>query len=221
MIKFLRLAGLHELWWIFSSYILDIASTACSNHHLHCSTSIVQGPLAGSYLICMLLSCCCIAACPIAARWNIVLQIESNRTRTVYHTLVAPAGRHSDRCVAAYGQAHCQLIGNGEHCVSESACALLYLLKTACMYCIDVGVKYIHIQYVHMCEHVHPQMHMSVCVCIVCMCLYEIVSDSSNISNTGIYIQIHTILTHTCIILIHTNTDIYILIHAHTVDTCI
>ncbi len=52
-------------------------------------------------------------------------------------------------------------------------------------------------------------MHMSVCVCMVCT-MYGYVSDFFNISNTGQYIQIHTILAHTWIqIQTYTHTYLY------------
>jgi hypothetical protein len=51
------------------------------------------------------------------------------------------------------------------------------------MYCMYVGVKYMHIQHVYMCAYVlvHPKMH--ICMCMYCMYVY--VSASSKISNTG------------------------------------
>ncbi len=82
-------------------------------------------------------------------------------------------------------------------------------------------------------------MHMSVCACIVCMCLYveiRVMSVHTNTCNTYQYVQIHTPCTihkHTCIYIqytqyiqyipyihIHTHTYIYILIHTYTYDTC-
>ena len=62
--------------WIFSSHIVDIPSTACPSYNLHYSTSALRlpEPRAGRQDL-----------TPIAARWNIVMQNESNRKRNAYH----------------------------------------------------------------------------------------------------------------------------------------
>jgi hypothetical protein len=56
--------------------------------------------------------------------------------------------------------------------ISEPACAYVYVLRNVCMYCMYAGVRYIHIQNVQMCVYFYPQVHMSVCIRIVCMCMY-------------------------------------------------
>jgi hypothetical protein len=66
--------------------------------------------------------------------------------------------------------------------ISEPACAYVYVFQNECLYCMYVGVLYIHIQKVHMCVYFYPHVHMSVCVCIVCMCMYL----------KNLFLQIHT-----------------------------
>ena len=56
--------------------------------------------------------------------------------------------------------------------ISEPACAYVYVFQNVYVYCMYVGLRYIHIQKVHMCAYFYPHVHMSVCVCIVCMCMY-------------------------------------------------
>ena len=66
--------------------------------------------------------------------------------------------------------------------ISEPACAYVYVFQNECLYCMYVGVLYIHIQKVHMCAYFYPHVHMSVCACIVCMCMYLKI----------LFLQIHT-----------------------------
>jgi hypothetical protein len=69
----LYVAGLHEYLavtsWIFQAPL--VPTTICTARLQLCKDLVLAATSS-------------VAACPIAARWNIVLQIESNRRRTVY-----------------------------------------------------------------------------------------------------------------------------------------
>ena len=73
---------------MFSSHILDIPSTACPSYNLHYSTSALPGPRAAAGRQDLT---------PIAARWNIVMQNESNRKRSAYHERADRAGGATQR----------------------------------------------------------------------------------------------------------------------------
>ncbi len=111
LIKSLNFARLLEDLAVksFSSHILDTPSTAYPNHHLHCSTSAVPGSSASRHHICMDLR-------PIAARWYIVLQNESNRKRTACHARADCAGGEKRRYYdSSSGATRLRVCWNPEH----------------------------------------------------------------------------------------------------------
>ncbi len=90
------------------------------------------------------------------------------------------------------------------HVISEPACAYVYVFQNVGVYCMYVGVLYMHIQKVHMCVYFYPQVNMSVCVCIVCVCMYL----------TNLIFQIHTYIYSIQYMHIHAKVR-YIHIHSH------
>ncbi len=89
--------------------------------------------------------------------------------------------------------------------ISEPACAYVYVFQNVCVYCMYVGVLYIHIQRVHMCVYFYTQVHMSVCVCIVCICMYL----------ENLILQIHTYI-YRYIQYMHIHAKFrYVHIHSH------
>ena len=90
-------------------------------------------------------------------------------------------GRGADRhCGPASGpvaRGRAGLQRPGHEAISDPACAYVYVLKNVCMYCMYAGVRYIHIQSVHVCIFLPQSAYVSICM----YCMYVYVSAKSEI----------------------------------------